>query len=196
MTSGGGSVGADPAFRAATDDAIGRTLQELQVLVGTGQIAAVTVVLGVDAAPPALCGEPWLRVITEATELTDLYAHYEVLVARAGRNVAAEALYCGIPTVLLAIDSYQHRAAEQSANANIAAKAPHIQSLPDWRRPGSISAAVSTALSWATRHERRRGECGNQAAIGFLDQIIAAAHQRNTALLPAAPIPKRAQAHG
>jgi UDP-N-acetylglucosamine:LPS N-acetylglucosamine transferase len=196
VTSGGGSVGADPAFRAATDDAIEQTLQELRPLVGAGQISAVTLVLGVDAASPALCGEPWLRVIAEATELTDLYAHHEVLVARAGRNVAAEALYCGIPTVLLPIDSDRHRAAEQSANAAIAAKAPHIQSLPDWRRPGSISAAVRTALSSATRHARRRGECGNQAAIGFLDQIIAAAHQRNIALLLAAPIPKRAQAHG
>ena len=196
VTSGGGSVGADPAFRAATDDAIGRTLQELRVLVGAGQISAVTLVLGVDAAAPALCEEPWLRVIAEATELTDLYSHYEVLVARAGRNVAAEALYCGIPTVLLPIDSDRHRAAEQSANAAIATKAPHIQSLPDWRRPGSISAAVSTALTSVTRHERRRGVCGNQAAIAFLDQIIAAAHQRNTALVLAAPIPKRAKAHG
>lgn len=35
-----------------------------------------------------------------------------------------------------------------------------------------------------------------RVGIGFLAQIIAAAHQRNTALLLAAPIPKRAKAHG
>jgi len=197
VTSGGGSVGADPAFRAATDDAIDRTIQALRALVDAGDVEAVTLVLGVDATPPPQSGERWLRVIAEPVELTNLYAQHEVLVARAGRNVAAEALYCGIPTVLLPIETDRHRAAEQLANAAIAAKTGQVQSVPDWRRPGSLRGAISRALGSAARRERRLGQCGNQAAVGFLDQIIAAAHQRDTPpLLRAAPIPKRATGHG
>ncbi len=153
----------------------------------------VTLVLGVDATPPLPPGEPWLRVIDEPVELTDLYAHHEVLVARAGRNVAAEALYCGIPTVLLPIDTDRNRAAEQSANAAIAARARQVQSVPGWRQPESLRGAICSMLASAARHERRPGQCGNQAAIGFLDQTIAAARQRVTALSLAAPFAKRAE---
>ena len=196
VTSGGGSVGADPAFRAATDAAIQQTLDALRALVRAGEVGVATLVLGVDATAPLPSGEPWLRVVDEPVELTGLYAHHEVLVARAGRNVAAEALYCGIPTVLLPIDTDAHRAAEQSANATAAGEAQHVHPVPDWRQSGSLRRAISTALASAARRERRPGRCGNQAAIGFLDQIIAAAHQRTTAVPLAAPIAKRARAHG
>lgn len=177
MTSGGGSVGADPAFRAATDAAIQQTLDALRALVRAGEVGVATLVLGVDATSALPSRKPRLRVVDEPVELTGLYAHHEVLVARAGRNVAAEALYCGIPTVLLPIDTDAHRAAEQSANSTAAGEAQHVHPAPDWRQPGSLRRAISTALASAARRERRPGRCGNQAAIGFLDQIIAAAHQ-------------------
>jgi len=144
-------------------------------------------------------------IVDAPTELAHLYADHDVLVARAGRNVTAEALYCGIPTVLLPIDSDRHRAAEQAANAIAAAWTPHMRPLTDWRQPGALERAIEEVLALAaTGHRDHHGslhgyEPGNQAAIVFLDRIIAAARQRPSTSVrhpAAAPIAKRASSHG
>lgn len=178
VTSGGGSVSADPAFREATDAAIRQAVVALGELVRSGQVGTATVVLGADATA-APWKEPWLRVLDQPVELTDLYAHHDVLVARAGRNVTAEALYCGIPTVLLPIETDAHRVAEQAANAAAASKAPQNLAVSDWWTPGTLLRGINTALATAAHQQRRPGLSGNQATVAFIDQFTPTAPRRH-----------------
>jgi len=175
VSTGGGSMGAHPGFRAATQAALGCVLDALAEQAAHGRAGQVTVVLGADARLPADRHGLFegLHVIDEPVELTDLYPHHELLVARAGRNTIAEALRCGIPTVLLPITADPHRGGEQAANAAAVAHIPGVFPLVDWRDPQSLGQTLSRALSHARRGVRTERHVGNDSAAGFIRRLLA-----------------------
>ncbi|MGL5856961.1 MAG: coenzyme F420-0:L-glutamate ligase [Angustibacter sp.] len=168
VSTGGGSIGAHPGFRDATNDALAAVLDTLAEIEATGHISAATVVLGADATLPPRGAPAWLTVIDKPVELTTLYAHHEVFIARAGRNATAEALRSGIPTVLLPVSADPHRGSEQLANANAATHSDHMFAIPDWQDARSLRTAVLSALHRARSIPRRPGQRGNDAAVRFL----------------------------
>lgn len=188
ISTGGGSVKAHRTFRDTTNAALTAALDTLSAYVASKQVASVTVVLGADAALPAPWREPpgWLHVIDAPVELTELYADHELLVARAGRNVAAEALYCGIPAVLLPISTDPHRSTEQSANAaTAAAAAPHLFACRDWADRAALHKTLAQALSCAAA-TRRPGPRGNASAVRFLTKLLATTPETVTTV----PVPR------
>ncbi|WP_146605772.1 UDP-N-acetylglucosamine--N-acetylmuramyl-(pentapeptide) pyrophosphoryl-undecaprenol N-acetylglucosamine transferase [Micromonospora craterilacus] len=183
VSTGGGSLGAHPDFRLATDAAFAKVLELLEALVGTGAIGAVTVVLGADATLPPRAFE-WLTMIHRPVELTDLYPAHDIVVARAGRNATAEAQYSGITTVLLPIAADPHRGSEQLSNAT-QVQAPHIRSVSDW----DDARAIEQALQWAVVHRETgsrppAGLRGNDAAARFLAGVVATSRDPQTLLHP------------
>ena len=181
VSTGGGSLGAHPDFRRATDAAFAKVLEILEALVGTGAIGAVTVVLGADATLPPRASQ-WLTMINRPVELTELYPAHDIVVARAGRNATAEAQYSGITTILLPIAADPHRGSEQLSNAT-QVQAPHIRSIADWDDPR----AIEQALRWAVAHSETgsrpsAGLRGNDAAAHFLAGVVAASHDPQTLL--------------
>jgi len=176
---GGGSVRADPAFRLATDRALTAALDGASDLIRTGLANAVTVVLGADSTLPARQAE-WLTVADRPVELTSLYGDYDMFVTRAGRNAAAEALYCGIPTVLLPVTADQHRGSEQASNAAVAsAAASHIFSVPNWDNPGAMLRAFTSALA-TSGQTYGTGVRGNESSAQFLAAIVSGVNHPDT----------------
>lgn len=170
VSMGGGSIGADPTFRAATDDALTALLSELERLVDAGVVGTVTVVLGADGRAPTVTAGGWLTVVDRPVELTAMYADHDALIARAGRNVTAEALYCGIPTVLIPITPDCQRGSEQAGNVE-AAQAAHIRSVPDWQAPGCLRRALTESVATARRPVRRFELRGNGPAAAVLADL-------------------------
>lgn len=169
---GGGSVGAAPGFRLATDSALAAVLTAAGQVVENGNASGVTVVLGADGRMPAGDRPSWLAVKEDPVDLTSLFGTHDVLVTRAGRNTIAEALYCGIPTVLLPVTADPHRGCEQESNASIAAYASdRVIAVADWQKADSIAGALAWALSVPRRppSPRRRG---NEAAVRFVADIV------------------------
>lgn len=173
VSTGGGSIGADPRFREATDAALRRVLAVLADRYAAGRIAAATVVLGADATPPLRPWPDWLTVIAQPIELTGQYTHHDVFVARAGRNTCAEAIYAGIPTVALPITADQHRGGEQRSNAEIARLAHTVIPVPDWRSGPFLGRALDDACDLAGHAERRTGVRGNDDAARFVANLVA-----------------------
>lgn len=171
ISMGGGSIGADPAFQKATDDALTTALDAACALVGDGRIDAVTVVLGADGSMPQRAVPDWLTVLDRPVELTSLYRSHDVFMARAGRNATAEALYCGIPTVLLPVTADRHRGSEQASNA-AAATAPHIFAVSDWQTSAEVRHALIHATARST-WQRTTGGRGNEDAATFLANLLA-----------------------
>ena len=149
VSTGGGSLRADPSFRAGTDAALACVLQVLAEQVALGRAGTVTVVLGADARLDNSWRHSagWLRVIAEPVELAGLYPHHELLIARAGRNATAEAAYCGIPAILLPVTAYPHRGSEQASNAAALAHLPSIFPAPGWRDAAVLRRAVARAYA-------------------------------------------------
>jgi len=172
VSMGGGSIGADLAFRAATDEALNALLNELKLLVDARSVGAVTVVLGADGRASTVPTGGWLTVVDRPVELTAMYADHEVLIARAGRNVIAEAMYCGIPTVLIPIITDRHRGSEQSGNAE-AAQSAYIRAVSNWQARGSLRQALTEAVTKAHRPVRRTGSRGNGPAAALLADLCA-----------------------
>ena len=176
VSTGGGSVHAHPRLRAATDAALACMLDALAEAAVSGLIAHATVVLGADANVPGRYGHRptgWLDIMPGPVELTDLYPHHELMIARAGRNTAAEAAYCGIPAILIPITADPHRGGEQASNARAVAHLPNIFTLPDWRDPTALRQTLHLALTYARRKQRVKGRRGNEAGARFVRQIIA-----------------------
>jgi UDP:flavonoid glycosyltransferase YjiC (YdhE family) len=175
ISTGGGSVGAHPGFHAATQVALASVLDALSEHEVRGQVGKVTVVLGADARLPDSGRDrpERLHVIDEPVELADLYAHHELLIARAGRNTAAEAARCGIPTVLLPVTADPHRGGEQVANAAAVSHLPGVFPLPDWRHPQALGPALAQALSYARRGVPRTGHGSNDGAAAFVLRLLA-----------------------
>lgn len=170
VSMGGGSINADPNFREQTDAALAAVLADLTGRARSGQISAATVVLGADASAPNGIDPSLITLIDKPVELVDLYATHEVFIARAGRNATAEALYCGIPTVLIPITADRHRGGEQADNA-ASAQVGAFTHVPDWRERGSLGNAIIAALHAASCSPRRTGARGNEAAAAFLARI-------------------------
>lgn len=171
VSTGGGSEGS-PGLRAGTSEALGTLLTVLADLAGERCISSATVALGADAAVPDRWQQPssWLHVIDGPVNLQQMYVHHDVLIARAGRNTLAEALYCGIPTVALPVGDDPLRAAEQRANASTVARFVTITP-GDWRDPGALRAAVLAALGMS-RGPRTAGPRGNEAAAAFITSLF------------------------
>jgi UDP:flavonoid glycosyltransferase YjiC (YdhE family) len=171
VSMGGGSINADPNFREQTDAALAAVLAVLADCARCGQISAATVVLGADASVPNGIDPSLVTLIDKPVELVDLYATHEVFIARAGRNATAEALYCGIPTVLIPITADRHRGGEQADNA-VSAQAGAITHVPDWRERDALGDAITAALRASGCSHRRTGVRGNEAAAGFLARTL------------------------
>ncbi len=174
VSTGGGSLRADPSFRAATDAALTCVLQVLAEQVALGRVGTVTVVLGADARLDLSWRHSarWLRVIAEPVELAGLYPHHELLIARAGRNATAEAAYCGIPAILLPVTADPHRGSEQASNAAALAHLPSIFPAPGWPDAAVLRRAVDRALSYARRQPRVKGRRGNDSAAAFASGLV------------------------
>lgn len=172
VSMGGGSIGADPTFRTATDEALSALLSELELLVNAGAVGTVTVVLGADGRAPTATGGRWLTMVRRPVELTAMYADHDMFVARAGRNVTAEALYCGIPTILIPITTDPHRGCEQASNAEVA-EAEHIRSVPNWQATEVLRRALRETAEGAHGSVRRIGRRGNGPAAAVLADLSA-----------------------
>jgi hypothetical protein len=174
VSAGGGSLRADPGFRAATDAAVACVLHVLAEQVTLGRVGTVTVVLGADAAlDGSWRHQPgWLQVIAEPVEMADLYPHHELLIARAGRNATAEAAYCGIPAILLPVTADPHRGSEQASNAAALAHLPGVFPAHDWRDAAVLQRILGRALSYARREPRMKGRRGNDSAAAFAIGLV------------------------
>ena len=75
VSTGSGSLGAGPGFRASTDAALARVLDVLTEQVTSGCVGKVTVVLGADARLAGTWRHPpgWLQVIAGPVELAGIY---------------------------------------------------------------------------------------------------------------------------
>jgi UDP:flavonoid glycosyltransferase YjiC (YdhE family) len=180
VSTGGGSLRCD-GLRAATYEALGAVLEVLAMMTGTGQAGTVSVVLGADAAIPRSCrpSPGWLRVIEQPAELADLYPHHDLLIARAGRNITAEAAYCGIPAVLFPVTADNHRAAEQTGNAGALAHLPGVFAIHDWHDPAAVRHTLSQALATARHGIRRTGRRGNDDAAAFVAGLVGSSSARH-----------------
>jgi hypothetical protein len=186
VSTGGGSLGADPAFRAATDIALARVLDVLSEQVTDGRVSTVTVVLGADASLTGKWLRPprWLHVVTQPVEIAAMYPDHDLLITRAGRNTTAEAAYCGIPAVLLPVTSDQHRGSEQTANAGAVAHLRNIFNVPQWLDHNQLRQAIRRALDYAMLEERVTGQRGNEPAAAFIAGILRAAAAQPSADQP------------
>lgn len=184
VSMGGGSIGADPVFRESSDEALAAVLDVLSALTHSGKVARATVVLGADATAPTTTRLPeWLTLFDHPVELTTMYRDHDVFIARAGRNACAEALYCGIPTVVVPITADRHRGEEQLGNAEAVSGAGHMFAVPEWRSPESLRGTLLAALAHAQRAKRRVGVRGNDDAARFLANVVATVGD------PSAPLP-------
>jgi len=175
VSMGGGSVGVNPAFREATDQALHATIHALSGLAGERRISGATVVLGADGHYTASAGQEWLTVLRGPVELTALYATHDVFIARAGRNACAEALYCGIPSVFLPVTADPHRASEQANNAAAAAAlSSHVSAVPNWRDAASLRGAIEVAIQYGASRASRVSHRGNDDAASFILGFLAA----------------------
>jgi len=180
VCTGGGSLRSHAQFRASTDNALDQVLDTLSHLVGEHQVGKVSLVLAADArltdrwrrAPP------WLEVLSGPVELADLYPRHDLLVARAGRNTAAEAAYCGIPTVLLPVTADLHRGREQADNAAALAHLPSIFPAPQWQNEQALRLTLQRALSSARQPTRPRGRRGNDSAVTFVRRLLTESNTR------------------
>ena len=181
VSTGGGSLGADPGFRAATDAALACVLDVLAEQVTLGHVGKVTVVLGADARLAGTWRHPpgWLQVVAGPVELAGMYPCYELLIARAGRNVTAEAAYCGIPAVLLPVIADPHRGGEQASNAAALAHLPGIFPAREWRDTAALRQTLRRALSYARREPRVTGRRGNDSAAAFVAGLVSSARARH-----------------
>lgn len=177
ISTGGGSLRASPGFRAATDAALACVLDLLSEQVTLGRVGHATVVLGADARIGHAWRHPrdWLQVIEGPLELAGMYPHHELLIARAGRNIIAEAAYCGIPAILLPVTADPHRGSEQAANAAALEHLPAIFPATDWRDPAALRQVLRRALSYAHREPRSIGRRGNDRAAAFVAGLVSGA---------------------
>lgn len=180
MSTGGGSLRAHPGFRTATNAALACVLDALAEQASGGRIGVATVVLAADAHLPMrwLRTTGWLKVIAGPVELADLYSCHELLIARAGRNTAAEAAYCGIPAVLLPVTADPCRGGEQASNAAKLAGRPGIFALPRWQDPAALRRTLMRALSYARRVRPVTGCRGNDSAAAFVAGLLTADTRR------------------
>jgi hypothetical protein len=179
VSTGGGSLRADPSFRAATDAALGSVLDALSEEVTAGRAGTVTVILGADASLTGQWRRPprWLRVVYGPVEMVGLYSDHDLLITRAGRNTTAEAVYCGIPAVLFPVTSDPHRGSEQVANADAVTHLPGIFSVPRWRDQSQLRRGIHVALDYAVREHRVTGHRGNEPAAAFITEILSGGTQ-------------------
>lgn len=181
VSTGGGSLRADPGFRAATDAALAGVLDLLAEQVILGHVGKVTVVLGADARLDGTWRHPpgWLQVIAEPVELTGMYPCHELLIARAGRNVTAEAAYCGIPAILIPVTADPHRGSEQASNAVALAHLPGIFPALKWREAAALRQILGQALAYAQREPRVMGPRGNDSAAAFVAGLVSSTWARH-----------------
>jgi hypothetical protein len=182
VSTGGGSL-RSPSLRAATDQALAHVLDALAAMAEAGCVGKVSVVLGADATLPAQWRQvTWMTAINGPTELADLYPSHDLLIARAGRNTIAEAVYCRIPAILVPITADPHRACEQTDNANAVACLPGMFPLRNWRDPVTLRDTLIQAIFAAQRGTRRAGCRGNDSAASFVTQLVL--HPRNAIQAP------------
>ncbi len=181
VSTGGGSLRAGPGFRAATDAALACVLDALAEQAVLGAIAKVTVVLGADAGLTGTWRHPpgWLQVTAGPVELAGMYPHHDLLIARAGRNTAAEAAYCGIPAILLPVTADPHRGSEQAANAAALAHLPGIFTTRDWQELAALRQTLRRALRHAGQQARVTGHRGNDSAAAFIAGLVTSPGARN-----------------
>jgi hypothetical protein len=157
-------------------------LDALAQFVVANQVARASVILGADASLPGRWQNraDWLDVISGPVELADLYPHHELLIARAGRNTAAEAAYCGMPTVLLPITADPHRGTEQTENVTAVAHRPNVFPLVGWNDPRELRQTLTRALAFTRRGIRPTGHRGNDAAASFVTGMLGDRHSRRS----------------
>jgi UDP:flavonoid glycosyltransferase YjiC (YdhE family) len=173
ISMGGGSIGAGPTFRESTDLATAAVIGAVGNLIRSGTVSSATLVLGADGTVADDARAAWLTVQDHPVELTSLYASHDVLVTRAGRNATAEALYCGIPTVLLPVTADDLRGSEQASNAAIASAASNrVFAVGQWHRPDLLQTALARASDITIPATPALGR-GNERAAEFLLSVAA-----------------------